>query len=192
MYFSVGLSFVKNTLTALPRTIPLKIMGSFTGFPKINSVGQMYVGKVTDKQFRTADIITWKNIKGRPGGMQWLGWQSRIFADETLRISFWIKFVDRVPKMSWNFGIKVYGALYNDFVHKCVRDKWCYVEETVKCRNSGDGNHVLLIFDSISHLQTVRISKLQVQVLQGNFNFTYKYTYEWAYDVIINGVGMML
>ena len=148
-------------------------MGRWTGFPQTYGVGKMYAGSVRDNKFKPEDIISWANYWDRSGPLQWLGWQSKIFSGEKLRISFWIKFVYRVPAPSGNFGIKVYGMVYNDFVKRCKANVWCYVEKTIQCKSSGDGNHVILIFDSIRHTQVVRISMLQVQILKGNIKFMF-------------------
>ena len=162
--FLVGSSYVERTLTALPQP-KLKIMGQWNGFPQTKGVGKMDVGGVTDDKFRSDDIITWSNTKGVAGPYQWLGWQDARFSGKVLKYSFWIKFVGSMPAASGNFGMKVYGVLYNDFLKGCSANEWCYVEKTVKCAAIGDSNHVILIFDSIPHKQTVHISKFQVQIL---------------------------
>ena len=147
-------------------------MNRWTGFPQTNGVGKMYVGSVTDEKFHSGDIITWENTHGKSGPWQWLGWQSEIFANETLRISFWIKFVDRVPDRSNNFGIEVCGGVkYNEFVDKCKANIWYYVEKEVKCGSSGGDENVRLWFNSISHTQKIHLSMLQVDILRGNFKF---------------------
>ena len=164
-----------ETLSALPLTQPikLKIMGGWNGFPQTKGVGKMVVGGVKDDKFRSEDIITWSNTKGVVGPYQWFGWQDAMFSGKMLKYSFWIKFVNSVPAVSGNFGMKVYGMVHNDFLKGCSANEWCYVEKTVKCAASGDGNHVILIFDSIARKQKVHISKFQVQILGGNFIFMY-------------------
>ena len=102
---------------------------------------------------------------------QWLGWQDRVFANQILHISFWIKFVKRIPVQSENFGMKVYGQVYNDWVRECKVNQWCFVEMEELCRGSGDGNHVIMIFDSINHKQRVRISQFKIDLL---LNFSQK------------------
>jgi hypothetical protein len=155
-----------EVITALPvSSSRLKVMNRWDGFPQVNGVGKMYLGHVNDNRFNPHDIITWQNFQGKPGPWQWLGWQSTKFAGKKLRISFWMKFVRRVPARSGNFGLKVYGLLINDFVRVCRADKWCYVERTVVCPLRGDYNHVLLIFDSINHKQMVRISQFKVKFM---------------------------
>ena len=37
------------------------------------------------------------------------------------------------------------------------------------CRGSGDGYHVIMIFDSINHIQKVRISQFKIDVLRKLF-----------------------
>ena len=166
-------SVVTRAMTAVipSKSIELTVMGSGNSFPKAYGVGKFYIGNVEDDKFTANEIITYENIKGTTGGNQWFGWRNSLFSNKKLQITFWIKFVDSVPKQSGNFGIKVYGALFNDFVKRCQPNKWCFVEKTTVCRASGDGNHVLLIFDSISHKQTIRISQFQIKIL-GNILIT--------------------
>ena len=166
-------SVVTKEMTAVipSNSIPLTVMGKGSSFPQTSGVGKFYVGNVKDDKFTGNEIITYENTEGKTGGNQWFGWRNGLFSRQKLRITFWIKFVDRVPKQSSNFGIKVYGALSNDFVKQCKPNKWCFVEKTTVCPASGDGNHVLLIFDSINHKQTVRISQAQIQIL-GNILIT--------------------
>lgn len=166
-------SVVTRSMTAVipSKSIELTVMGIGNSFPQKHGVGKFYTGNVEDDKFTANEIITYENTKGTSGGRQWFGWKNSLFSGKKLRITFWIKFVDRVPKQSGNFGIKVYGALFNDFVKQCQPNKWCFVEKTTVCPASGDGNHVLLIFDSINHKQTIRISQVQIQIL-GNILFT--------------------
>ena len=142
-----------------------------TGFPQAVNQGKMYVGNVNDEKFESGDIITWENTLGTTGALQFLGWRDRMFAGETLRVTFWIKFVDGVPVRSNYFGITVYGVLYNEFVDKCKANVWYYVEREVKCGSSGDYDYVRIKFNSISHTQKIHLSMFQVDILRGNFKF---------------------
>ena len=91
-------------------------MTSLGGFPQTNSIGKMHIGTDEHIEFKKDDIIIWENTAGKSGMYQWFGWQDKVFANQGLRISFWIKFVGQVPSPSWNFGVKIYGAVYNDWV----------------------------------------------------------------------------
>ena len=62
-------------------------------------------------------------------------------------------------------GMKVYGKIHNKWVSKCRANKWCYVLVATRCASSGDGNHVILIFDSINQHKTIKVSQFQVQIL---------------------------
>lgn len=63
------------------------------------------------------NFITWENVIGKPSIFQWLGWKSTsLFANKILRVSFFVKFDGRVPEAEGNFGIKVFGVIYNDWV----------------------------------------------------------------------------
>lgn len=91
-------------------------MGSLGGFPQSNNIGKMYIGTDEHIEFKKDDVIIWENTAGKSGRLQWFGWQDRFFANQDLHISFWVKFVGQVPSSSLNFGVKIYGALYNDWV----------------------------------------------------------------------------
>ena len=132
----------------------------------------MYIRNVNDNKFKPGEIITYENTAGRSNAYQWIGWQDRMFANQNLRISFWIKFEGRVPARGSNFGMKVYGRVYNEWVSKCKPNKWCWVQMEKLCANSGDGDHVILIFDSISHRQVVRISQLKVEIIGEDFIYS--------------------
>ena len=137
----------------------------------------MYVGNVKDDKFNPEDIFTWENTAGRRGPYQWFGWQNPMFANRILRISFWIKFLGRVPPPSNNYGVKVYGQVYNDWVSKCTANQWCFVEMEKVCRGSGDGNHVIMIFDSINRKQVVRVSHFKIDVVSKSVFFIFPLYY---------------
>jgi len=178
---SIDSSNIADTFSVIPSLSPSansrpKVMGKFADFPRNEGVGRMYVGDVEDveEKFPAEEVITWENTYGCAGGNQWVGWEDVAFANQKLRVTCWVKFVEKVPEPSHNFGIKVYGVLYNNWLKECTPDTWHYVERTVKCRRSGgdegggrhgDGNYVVLIFDSIQHTQTVRMSQFNVEIL---------------------------
>ena len=78
--------------------VPITIMRKFTTFPQSEGVGRLYVGDVIDAKFQADDVITWENTKGRGGLRQRFGWQDndKKFANQTIRVSFWIKFLHQV------------------------------------------------------------------------------------------------
>lgn len=144
------------------------IMGN-RGFPQKRDVGEIYVGNIFDDKFDAEEIISWENQMGKSGIFQYLGWESNKFAGETLHISFWIKFVDCVPKISSGFGIQVYGEMFTNFINKCKPNTWCFIEETIKCRLKSTSigfNTVILLFNTIAQKQTVRMSQLKVEILE--------------------------
>ena len=147
----------------------LKIFGK-TGknFPEETSNGKVFLGGIiTDDKFDPDEIITFENTAGRSAPNQWLGFSDRAFANEKLKIEFWIKFVDTIPPKVPGFGMKIYNIMYNDWLDDCVANEWCEVSLDVQNVNSGDGDHVLLIFDAINQLQTVRIAQFTITVGQG-------------------------
>ena len=94
------------------------------------------------------------------------GWLSESFQDKTVVLRFWIKFVQRVPKPSEEFGIEVDGVVYNEFVENCTAPNlWYHVEKTVQCSVKRDLHSVMLTFASVPHRQTVRISQMKLEIL---------------------------
>ena len=94
---------------------------------------------------------------------QWCGWRVHCPKTWWMRVSCWIKFIDAVPPPSGNFGLKLHGAVCNDWVRGCRADEWHFVSATRRC-SGGDGNHVLLIFDSITQPVTVRFTDLRYEL----------------------------
>ena len=145
-------------------------------FPEETGNGKAYLGGITDDKFDPNEVITFENKNNRGASNQWLGFSDRIFANEWLKIEFWIKFVDIIPPKSGNFGIKVYGILHNDWVDDCTVNDWCEVSLEIQNRNSGDGDHVLLIFDSVTQKHTVRIARFGITIGKGVYKGTYNLT----------------
>ena len=93
-------------------------------------------------------VLTWtKLVFGNSNGQR-IGFQSRLFKDKDFQFNAWIKFVVIKPKNSDNFGLKVCGSLYTDFLSECSADEWCLLKEDVYC-DGGDYNSIILIFDSV-------------------------------------------
>ena len=61
---------------------------------------------------------------------KWRGWHfDRMLPNVShFRFSFWIKFQTPIPPLSHNFGIKIQGELHNDWIKKCVKDEWFFVD----------------------------------------------------------------
>ena len=105
-------------------------------------------------------------IKTRSGGgpWQWSGFQKHIPHNLWIKVSCWIKFVGQVPPPSGNFGLKLHGRVDNSFLKKCRPDTWEYISSVAKA-TGGDGNHILLIFDSIHEGITIRFTELKLEVI---------------------------
>ena len=139
-------------------------MGSYsTSLAASYGVGQFTVGH-TDNLFLSNDILVYENTAGTPGPYQWIGWLSGGFTNQDVRVSVWLKFIGHVPSRSGNFGIKIYGVVYNAFVDTCSPNVWCKASVIVHNPNFGDSGAILLIFDTISHQQKVLISQLKLEV----------------------------
>ena len=164
----------------------LKVMGESNGFPQTKGVGKMYIGNVNNEKFPPEDIITWENTAGTTGGFQWFGWREESFANQNLRISFWIKFLGTIPPRSANFGIKVYNVVYDNWVETCKVDEWCFVEIEMLCGSSGDDYHVLMIFDSINQKQVVRISQFKIDILRKSLKSFSKENFDYQVNPMIS------
>ena len=93
-------------------------------------------------------IFTWTKLVNGRKSRQWLGFQSSEFRNKDLQFNAWIKFVKAKPLESDQFGLKVCGTFYNNFLTQCNADEWCFVEEHVHC-NGRDSNHIILIFNDV-------------------------------------------
>lgn len=145
------------------------IMNSSQGLPHSAGVGMIYPGRIFDKMFRSNEIFTWRNTGGKSGPHQWFGWSvgPLHFASKILRIGFGIKFEKRVPELSLDFGIRVHGVLYNEWIKNCTKDEWCFVNKVIYCQQrSGHDGIAMLVFNSINHTQTIHVGKLRVVVIK--------------------------
>mmetsp|Transcript_105467 Transcript_105467/g.308356 ORF Transcript_105467/g.308356 Transcript_105467/m.308356 type:complete len:274 (-) Transcript_105467:260-1081(-) len=109
--------------------------------------------------------IEWTKRSGEGEPWQWCGWhQGRVPEGRWIRVSVWIKFVERVPARSADFGIKVQSVVHNDWVNGLGPDKWHYVCVDAKTVLDAASDEILLTFNSVSGPQTVRFAGLVVQV----------------------------
>ena len=61
---------------------------------------------------------------------KWRGWHQNepIQNVKHFRMSFFVKFDSKVPPISENFGVKMHGHIFNDWVKTSVQGKWQWVE----------------------------------------------------------------
>jgi len=111
-------------------------------------------------------VMRWGKGHQGPSGMQWCGWRFHVAHGHWLRMSCWIKFVDRIPPPSGNFGVKIQGQVDNSWVRECQPDVWKYISVVKPSNPGGDDNHHLLIFDSIHGPQEVRFAALTLEVFE--------------------------
>lgn len=104
-----------------------------------------------------------KNRTGS-GPWQWSGWQKSIPRHLWIRVSCWIKFVGEVPAPSSNFGLKLHGRVDNSWVRNCRPNTWTYISSVAQA-TGGDGNHILLIFDSIQESTVIRFTELRLEII---------------------------
>jgi len=108
-------------------------------------------------------VMRWGKGHQGPSGMQWCGWRFHVSHGHWLRMSCWIKFIDRVPPPSGNFGVKIQGQVDNGWVRECQPNVWKYISVVKPSNPGGDGDHHLLIFDSIHGPQEVRFAALTLE-----------------------------
>ena len=94
-------------------------------------------------------VLEWTNVNGGASSNQWLGFRSTSFTNQDFIFDAWVQFVGSVPPSSGNYGLKVCGTFYNNFIDRCKPDEWCQISEQVHC-NGGDSNHIILIFDTVT------------------------------------------
>jgi len=94
-------------------------------------------------------VLEWTNVNGGASSNQWLGFRSTSFTNQDFIFDAWVQFVGSVPPSSGNYGLKVCGTFYNNFIDRCKPDEWCQISEEVHC-NGGDSNHIILIFDTVT------------------------------------------
>ena len=85
-------------------------------------------------------------------------------AGHWIRVSAWIKFVGgTIPPPSDNFGIKIHGAVYNDWLKDCRADEWCFVSAVGPSMPGHGANYILLIFDTMGGPREVHVKELKCE-----------------------------
>ena len=105
--------------------------------------------EVIPQSGQTKKVLTWRNIDGGAKDCQWFGLSSDSYAGKDFRFDAWINFIGSVPPQSTNFGLKVCGRFYSDWISKATADSWYHISEIIHC-NGGDGNHILMLFDGVA------------------------------------------
>ena len=77
----------------------------------------------------------------------------------------WIRFIDKVPPPSSNFGLKIHGSIQNEWVRELRPNEWGFVSAIAPGSNR-DGSHLLLIFDSIAEKQEVEFAGLKCDIFE--------------------------
>lgn len=81
-----------------------------TQLPVENGVGRLYRGEVNDDTLPTPAVVTWEN-KVVGNTWQLFGHRSEVYANQKLKITFMIKFVQKMPPTG-QVALKVYGILH--------------------------------------------------------------------------------
>lgn len=136
--------------------------------PPRNSHGYMYYGEIDRPPFKKGEYFTFEKMVFRQFGRSHYGWRCDACAEQYIEYSFSIFFEESVPPPSHDFGLKVRGSLYNDWVSSCQPDQWCHVKGAVGNINKhGGSNDVSLHFNSITDRRRIHFT---------NFTFDlYKY-----------------
>ena len=87
-----------------------------------------------------------------------LGFKDEYFSRKVVTFSFEIMFVGKAP--GW-IAMKVYGESYE--VSGVLADKWFRLTRSMKCKTSGDRNHVILIFSSLPVGNLIKIRQFSVK-----------------------------
>ena len=82
-----------------------------------------------------------------------------------MRIEFWIKFIERIPPTTSDFGLKVFDEFYNDWLEDCKSNEWYHFSKGIQTSDSGKEYSILLTFNSVFAKQVVRIADFQVTVI---------------------------
>jgi len=78
-----------------------------------------------------------------------------------VRVSCWIKFIDKVPSKSYWFGFDFdEGKRHNDWVDQCKPDEWTWVSSVAKLGTSD----IAVIFNTVEGPQTIRMSKFSIEM----------------------------
>ena len=109
-------------------------------------------------------ITEYRQARGGREPWQWCGWQQPVPEGLWLRMSVWIHFEGSVPGRSGNFGLKIHGDVRNSWLDDLRADTWRQVCEVAPSRPGGDGNHLLLIFDSAPGPFVARFAGIRAEV----------------------------
>ena len=85
------------------------------------------------------------------GKFQWRGWDQDDYpmnGVQYFRMSFFVRWDSTVPPVSENFGVKIQGHVYNDWVKTCKKGQWSWVS-VVGEQTMEDLGRFLIIFDTV-------------------------------------------
>eukprot|EP00551_Chaetoceros_affinis_P006998 CAMPEP_0203684940 /NCGR_PEP_ID=MMETSP0090-20130426/48292_1 /ASSEMBLY_ACC=CAM_ASM_001088 /TAXON_ID=426623 /ORGANISM="Chaetoceros affinis, Strain CCMP159" /LENGTH=205 /DNA_ID=CAMNT_0050554123 /DNA_START=1947 /DNA_END=2567 /DNA_ORIENTATION=- len=141
------------------------------------------------KQIATPRCMQYRKSGVGAQAWQWSGWRMAIPNHLWMKVSCWVKFVSvndadaggddddddddddkqtqkqaYIPPPSGNFGLKLHGRLDNSWVKDCRPNTWTHISSVARA-TGGDGNHILLIFDSIREKVVVRFADLRLQII---------------------------
>jgi len=142
-----------------------RTMGHHSLPPRERSGGSFELGQTEKTPYNAGEYITYTKKTNGAKSFQWIGWSSRDFSNKKINYKFSIFFEGNVPPKSDNFGFKVYGKIHNDWVSTCTANDWCDVAGNANVSANGDGNHVILIFDSITDQRKIHIHGLSVDIM---------------------------
>lgn len=141
-------------------------MDAYRSVPVSREGNEFRYGTVDKLPYKKGEYFTYETTRTGPAGWQFFGWKSKEFSLRNITFKFSINFEASVPAKSSQFGFKVYGVVYNDWVSSCHASTWCNIKQTVQVRKEGDKEQVILLFDSITDIRKIHFAALSVDILR--------------------------
>jgi len=98
----------------------------------------------------------WKVVT-KSTSLQWLGWKFAKLANQTIKVSFDIKFEKKPNTIGISAScMKLFGIKHSDWIHKAPLNDWCHVDIDQTLPATGDSYHIILIFDSLQTIYEIK------------------------------------
>jgi len=132
---------------------PAKITGYWVDELDIDMDTALEIKPRNDERIKltreSADSDIW-TVTTKSWGWQWFGWGSNDFGYKKVKVSFDVNFAVKPEPGQGHYGMKFFGNLVNDWVDEAVVGEWKHVELEYDLPLWGDGQNILMIFDSVS------------------------------------------
>jgi len=101
----------------------------------------------------------WKVVtqSTRSTSHQWLGWKLASLANQTIKVSFDIKF-EKKPSTTGapDSGMKVFDIMHSDWIQKAPLNDWYHVDIDQTLPATGDTYHIILIFENLHTIYEIK------------------------------------